>query len=310
MSSIRALGVRWVRKLTFNFTRSQLVHRTFGFWQRLGVHVVETHYYQPIPDTRSLPRSLWEKDQDPPGIDLREEHQVNTLSGFTSRWGEEFHQLAAKDGEWIFSIDNGMFGPVDAEIYYSFIRENKPTNIVEVGAGHSTLLASAAIERNLSEDPADTCTLTAIEPEPIQQLTSIQVTLVRKKVEEIDPEFFQTLSENDILFIDSSHVSRIGGDVNHLLLEIVPRINLGVLVHFHDIFLPNEYPSDWVHRQHWFFTEQYLVQAFLAFNNSFELLWSSSLMASRHMDELRASIPSLAEVPKAQPGSLWIRRVA
>ena len=121
---------------------------------------------------------------------------------------------------------------------------------------------------------------------------------------------FEALGENDILFIDSTHALRIGGDVQHEYLEILPRLRPGVLVHAHDVFLPAEYPREWIHESRFFWTEQYLLQAFLAFNERFAVLWGSHFMYMRHEQALaRAFRPPGTTLPMTG-GSFWMRRIA
>jgi len=118
---------------------------------------------------------------------------------------------------------------------------------------------------------------------------------------------FKQLEANDVLFIDSSHVVKIGSDVNYLFLEVLPRLRPGVIVHIHDIFLPNEYPRAWVLEQCRFWTEQYLLQAFLSFNSDFEIVFANSYMGRRHADMMKATFPNS---PWWGGGSFWMRRRA
>ena len=115
--------------------------------------------------------------------------------------------------------------------------------------------------------------------------------LIEKKVQDIDLEFFSQLESSDLLFIDSSLAVKIGGDVNYLFLEVLPRLKPGVIVHVHDIFLPFEYRRDWVMDEFRFWTEQYLLQAFLTFNSEFEVLMSNSYLSHYHERELKARFP-------------------
>ena len=120
-------------------------------------------------------------------------------------------------------------------------------------------------------------------------------------------ETFTSLRENDILFIDSSHVCKIGSDVQFEFLEILPRLAPGVVVHVHDIFLPFEYPKTWVKDWHRFWNEQYLLQAFLCGNREFEVLWAGAWMQHRHPDLVEKSFPSFS-ANRNQMASFWIRR--
>ena len=191
------------------------------------------------------------------------------------------------------------------------IRYFKPKRIVEIGSGDSTLLSAQAILKNEQESriKAD---LIAIEPYPSEALRRGfpgLTKLIPSKVEKVDLGEFAKLQENDILFIDSSHVLKIGSDVQYEYLEILPRLNKGVIVHIHDIFLPMEYPKEWVLKKFLFFNEQYLVQAFMTFNNAYEVLWAASYMHLKHSDKLQEAFSSYSH-ETVWPGSFWIRRKA
>jgi hypothetical protein len=131
--------------------------------------------------------------------------------------------------------------------------------------------------------------------------------VIRERVEDVNLEIFDELKQNDILFIDSSHVLRTGGDVFTEYLHIIPKLNPGVLVHIHDIFLPYEYPRKWIVNKRQFWTEQYLLQAFLAFNSEFEVLLSINYLAKQYPNELSSACPFFGRL-KGGHGSFWIRR--
>jgi len=118
---------------------------------------------------------------------------------------------------------------------------------------------------------------------------------------------FGKLKENDILFIDSSHVLKIGSDVQYEYLDILPRLSKGVIVHVHDIFLPAEYPKEWVLKDYIFWTEQYLLQAFLAFNDSFEVLWAGHYMHLKYPNKLEDAFSYKRD--ERLPGSFWMRKI-
>jgi hypothetical protein len=132
--------------------------------------------------------------------------------------------------------------------------------------------------------------------------------IVREPLQDVDLAVFERLERNDILFIDSTHVLKTGSDVQLEYLEILPRLASGVIVHIHDIFLPAEYPKAWLTDEHIFWNEQYLLQAFLAFNKGFEVLWAGSFMHLNHSDKLRDSFPGYAP-ERSWPGSFWLRRI-
>lgn len=134
------------------------------------------------------------------------------------------------------------------------------------------------------------------------------VRLIRAEVQSVPLSEFEALGENDILFIESSHVLRIGSDVQYEFLEILPRLRPGVLVHVHDVFLPVEYLRRWVMEERRFWNEQYLLQAFLAFNSAFQVVWGGAYMSLRNPDALRSAFPR-HDLRNTSPGSFWIRRV-
>jgi predicted O-methyltransferase YrrM len=190
------------------------------------------------------------------------------------------------------------------------IRYFKPRRIYEIGSGYSTYLSAQAVRKNVEQDRSYQCELVAIEPYPNEILRGGFLGLCRliaKQVQDVTLSEFEKLEENDILFIDSSHVLKIASDVQYEYLDILPRLNKGVIVHFHDIFLPKEYPKEWVLQLRIFWTEQYLLQAFLAFNESFEILWAGSYMHFKQAAKLESAFNSY-DRNKTLPGSFWMRR--
>ena len=246
------------------------------------------------------------------GIDLNEQRQLEILSHFKTSFCEEYSQFPIQktDVPYKYYIRNGFFEAVDGEILYCMIRHFKPKCIIEIGGGYSTYLSAQAILRNKEKDNHE-CDLIAIEPYPnmvlIKGFPGLSQ-LLSKRVQDVPVSDFEQLNENDILFIDSSHMLKIGSDVQYVFLEILPRLKKGVCVCFHDIFLPAEYPKEWVLKRHYFWNEQYLLQAFLAFNKSFEVLWASSYMHLNHPKMLADAFASYNSTEQHWPGCLWIRR--
>ena len=184
------------------------------------------------------------------------------------------------------------------------VRHFQPRRIIEVGSGFSSLVLGQAAAKNKSS------VLICIDPFPhefIRKSNSIPAlrSLIETKVQDVDLEFFSQLESGDILFIDSSHTVKIGGDVNYLFLEVLPRLKAGVIVHVHDIFFPFEYRRDWVLEEFRFWTEQYLLQAFLIFNPEFEVLMANSYLNHYHPPDLKAAFPNLH---RWIGGSFWMRR--
>src|SRR6266516_3767386 len=276
----------------------------FRLWERHCFHVTPVHFYQPIPETRSLPETLWNRPSELVGIDMNDAMQLDLLRNHFPKFRHEYdHFLSEPTGEpGRFHFNNGLFDGTDALIAYCMIRHFQPRLIIEVGSGFSSLVAAEAIAKNKNSG------LIRIEPFPLdflrQGFPGLH-SLIEKKVEDLDLEFFSQLDSGDILFIDSSHTVKIGGDVNYLFLEVLPRLKPGVIVHVHDIFLPFDYRRDWVMDELRFWTEQYLLQAFLSFNSVFDVLMSNGYLAHRFVEDLKATF---VNSPWWDGGSFWIRR--
>lgn len=286
--------------------------KTFSLCQRMGFHVTPNSVYYPVPDTSKLKEDLWSKRSELAGIDLNEQKQLELLSLFVSKFKNEYELFPRNrtDIPYEYYVDNLAFESVDGEILYCMIRQFKPRRIYEIGSGNSTYLSAKAVQKNAEEDRDYQCELVAIEPYPNKILKAGfpgLSNLISKEVQDVPLSEFEKLSENDILFIDSSHVLRIGNDVQHEYLAILPRLNKGVIVHARDIFLPAEYPKQYVLEHRRFWTEQYLLQAFLTFNDSYEVLWAGSYMHFNYPDRLEPAFSSYNREAR-RPGSFWMRR--
>ncbi len=184
------------------------------------------------------------------------------------------------------------------------MRQRKPQRVIEIGRGNTTLILAAALRKNAIEGyPGE---LTSIEPYPAAYLKSGVpglTQLVEKPVQQVPLELFRSLGENDILFIDSSHVVSMDSDVLYEFLRILPELAPGVLVHIHDVFTPLDYPEKFVMQNLCFWGEQYLLEAFLSFNTAFQVMWSASAMQQFHSAILRQAFPSwegsFARMPEA-----------
>jgi len=298
----------------FYWRPGDLRQSVFQLAESLGVHVLPVHFYSPVPSSGELPKDLWSRASELPGLDMRESQQLALLATLSQSCREEFarfpEQPVPNAPPHRYYSGNGAFGGIDAAFLYSLIRYFKPRRICEIGSGFSTFLAAEAVLRNQLENAEHFCELTAIEPYPNETLRKGFPGLTRlipSRVQTVPLREFATLGENDILFIDSSHVLKIGSDVQYEFLEILPRLNKGVLIHVHDIFLPFEYPRDWILEMNRYWTEQYLLQAFLAYNSAFEVLLASAYLNHHHPDVLAASFPA-PETSKGF-GSFWMRKI-
>ena len=272
------------------------------------------HYYSPLPDTRELaqePRrsQIWpETPRETPGIDWRDAEQVALCRDVFGRQPRlELAEAPTSDPAEYF-ISNDQFSPLDAWLLEAFLRHLRPRRMIEIGSGYSTLV-SARVNRELLDGSMH---LTCIEPYPRSFLADGVPGVSELRVEQVQDtplEIFGALGENDVLFIDTSHVAKTGSDVTWLYQEVVPRLSLGVVVHIHDVFAPGEYPQSWV-LDGWGWNELYVVRAFLAFNSAFRIELGAQYMLQRHAELVREAFPGLAVERLAKPGggSLWIRR--
>lgn len=285
--------------------------RHFEIWENKGYHVTPAHFYFPVPDLSEIKENVWNRRSGLKGINLNEKRQLELLHIFKNNYGGEYSKLPEEktDIPYEYNLRNGSFESVDGEILYCMIRHFKPNQIFEIGSGNSTYLMAQTLIDNRRERGKGS-TLDVIDPYPngilrkgIPGLTK----LIEEKVQNLPASMFEGLQENDILFIDSTHVLKIGSDVQYEYLEILPRLNKGVIVHFHDIFLPAEYPANWAKVNRWFWNEQYILQAFLHFNDSYEVLWAGHFMHLNYPDELKNAFSSY-NPNSTLPGSFWIRR--
>jgi len=315
------------QKLHESETACALARKAFRLLQRFGISVSPNHYYWPVPDFRELESREWPTEAEPAAVDLAFSRQLQFLQTVVRRYTAEWASNTSPFFSVGYSYNNGFFETVDAEIAYCLVRHYKPKRIVEVGGGYSSRVLAAALDTNLNLDGVRG-ELVTIDPYPDRfpkQALSDRVHLITQTVQHIDLGVFLGLQSGDFLFLDSSHVVGIGSDVVREYLEIVPRIAGGVLIHAHDIFIPCEYPRDAVLHNLAFWSEQYLLQAFLMFNPAFEVLWGSSYMQSRAGASLEEVFPhwlhSYGKMPRAKrrflptrdgdrvwPSSFWMRK--
>ena len=284
----------------------------FGYAERRGIHILPVHYYSPVPACDQLPDRLWQEPHDPPGVDLRIEEALNLVARFAKAYQSEYDQFPYdKPAEpQRFHLSTPAYSCGDAEVLYSMIRDLKPRRIIEVGSGYTTLLISETIGRMVRDEPGYVCEFTAIEPYPPDYLNPLPAgvnRLLPVSAQTVSLDEFLALKPGDILFIDSSHVVAIGSDVVYLFLEVLPRLAPGVIVHAHDIFIPFNYPQSWVCQSRFLWNEQYLLQAFLVYNQVFEVLLPTYAVFRRHTEEFKRHIPSCARHER-QPSSFWMRR--
>jgi predicted O-methyltransferase YrrM len=300
--------------------------RLFRTFQSGGISVVPNHFYWPIPDIRTLEKREWPTRNC--AFDVNLENQAEFAQRVVTSYARELGFQPENSNPAIYHLNNGLFESVDAEVAYCMVRDRKPRRIVEVGGGFSTRVMAAAVRTNAVEGTA--CKLTTIEPNPDGTLRhgfEGLSELISTKVQNVPIETFTSLEPGDILFIDSSHVVTVGGDVVYEFFEIFPRLQPGVIIHLHDIFYPSDYPRDAVLNFLWFWSEQYLLEALLTSNSGFEVLWASSAMQLLRPNVLEENFPNwddsyqrmpprirkfipTADGKRVWPSSFWMQKVS
>ena len=294
-------------------TKDFVSRNLFLFFQRLGVHVMPVHYYSPIPDTSELRRSLekWYRPSSLPGIDLNVEGQHRLLEQLR-RFKVEYDNLPPFSEISARGYGEG-YGEIESQILHAMVRHFKPRRVIEVGSGVSTFYFVNALAANRDAhgiNPRMTC----IEPHPKQalyQFEQFNVNIIPTNVQDIPSTLFEELDDGDILFIDSTHVVRINGDVNFLFLEVVPTLRPGVLIHVHDVPFPYPTldPTVWIFQRRMFWTEPALVQAFLAYNRAFEILLCGSYLHYTTPSVLNSTFDGY-DTARHFPSCLWVQRLA
>ena len=300
LTVLAAIWLKYVRKI--GVKKMPLSRKIFN---KVGVFPIREHYYEPLFNFIDIKRSLRE-DRNLPGLNLNVSEQLDLIGKFNYNF-ELLKFSTHQQTKLEFYYNNPSFASGDAEYLYNIIRHFKPRRMIEIGSGFSTLMAINAICMNKIESHNYTCEQICIEPYEMNWLEDVDVKLERKLVENVDKSLFFSLSKNDILFIDSSHIIRPQGDVLFEYLEILPILNSGVIVHIHDIFTPKDYLNELVLDEMRFWNEQYLLEAFLSNNSEFRIIGALNYLTHHHPQELSKCCPILKQqIAEREPGSFWI----
>jgi hypothetical protein len=276
---------------------------------------VPVYHYSPIPDIEELEkRKVWERISPLNGVNFQKDEQVRFLTQLGEQFGNECKWPGKPEIPGQFYLNNHTFSYGCASCLYSMIRLLKPEKIMEIGSGNSTFVIQEALSKNAIEKGIKG-DHTVVDPFPnpgVVKTCDNKYQIIDKPVEILDISLFSKLQRNDILFIDSSHIAKTGSDVNFLILDVLPILNPGVVVHFHDIGLPYEYPKTYYTNPHFrvFFNESYMLQAFLSCNNQFEILLAMNYLMVEHSALFRELFPHHSvEDPPVISGGFWIRKV-
>ena len=266
------------------------------------------HYYSPIPDRDDVreyvelrkPLSL-----ELPDVKLNKERQFELLNDYLSFY-DELPFPEKQNKEYRYYYDNNWYSYSDAIFLYSFLRKNEPKRIIEIGSGFSSAVMLDTVDGFFSHHPD----ITFIDPYP-ERLNSLlrnddekNVKIINKKVQEVPVELFLSLKAGDLLFIDSSHVLKCGSDLQLLMFKILPLLPSGVFVHFHDVFYPFDYPTEWL-KEGKYWNENYFLRAFLSYNYDWSVSFFNTYVALAFNDFIKDKMPLCI---KNSGGSLYIQR--
>jgi len=267
------------------------------------------HFYSPLPEYDSIERSYNAKmSPEILGIDLNETEQIMNLklfSKFYSKlpWGDGYRKSNTR---YYFSGDD-WYSYGDAIILFSVINTYEPKRFIEIGSGYSSLVALDTCELFLENKTE----ISFIEPYPdrllglLSPIDDPSKLLLRECVQDVGLELFEELDKKDILFVDSSHVVKFSSDVLFIISEVLPRLQPGVIIHFHDVFWPFEYPLEWLHSgRAW--NEAYFLRAFLMNNNKYKIIYFNDFMVRRHHTLLKRCMPLAIKNPGC---GIWIQKV-
>lgn len=276
--------------------------------RRFGFHPLRLHYYQPVPRYEEVPPEHFGRPLEHPGVEI-DLDRARALLQRLAPFGAECRWPDAPGAPGAYYGGNENFGFSSAALLHAMIRSHRTQRVIEVGGGYSSLIALAALQANGGD-----WRFSSIEPYPTPWLREAlarqggRAALLERPAQRVDPALFDELAENDLLFIDSSHVSQLESDVNFLLLRVLPRLRPGVLVHVHDIYLPYEYPAaHFFGDNKMFWNEQYLLQALLAGNPGFEVLLPAFLVQSALGEEFGRAFPAYNPQRHRRSSSFWMR---
>jgi hypothetical protein len=264
------------------------------------------HFYNPIPNIDEVIQFEYEVERkdEYAGINLCDEEQWKFIDACKKLYSE-IPFPHNKTDLYLYHFQNPNYSYADGIFYYFILRNFSPKKIIEIGSGYSTCLAidvnKIYFQNNIE--------IYAVEPYPdlvIQLTGSDAPTLINKKIQEVDLLTFDQLDENDILFIDSSHVLKAGSDLNYIFFKIIPRLKKGVLIHFHDIFDKFKYPLNWITEYYRGWNEVYALKLFLMYNEHFKVIAFNNYLIKNNEKWFKEHMPLCLENPG---GSIWLRKI-
>jgi predicted O-methyltransferase YrrM len=292
------------------------------------IFVAPGHFYSPIPSIEEIKKREGKifnySKKEIPAVQLKEKEQLQLLDE-VKKFYPEIPFTPEKNPANRFYYNNSMFSYSDVIFLYSIMRQFCPNKIIEIGSGFSSAAMLDISEKFFSGKIH--CSFIEPFPDRLNTLlkekdhTNKNIEIVKDFAENVNLSYFKGLEKNDILFIDSSHVAKIGSDVCYFLFEVLPVLKQGVIIHFHDIFNNFEYPKEWIYEgRAW--NEAYMLRAFLQYNDSFEIILFNSFLEDTHEEWFKKNMPlclTLHEKRKNKNGdayflpnrgqSIWLRKL-
>lgn len=298
----------WLERIG-SISEAWIKPEVYRLFQQHGFHLVRNHYYGILPDTSQFNEAWWTNVPYQLAFDSIPKADIETVFSKILGWADDLQALP-RESESGFYWNNGMFPPLDAIVLYGMLREYRPARLIEVGSGFSTEIALLAARHSQTKifciEPYPTSRLLAREPE-LAKLTKLPV-------QEVPLDTFSALQAGDFLFIDTTHSVKLGSDVNHLIFNVLPRLQPGVFIHIHDIFLPYEYPRRWYDDISIFWNEQYLILAYLLENPHIEIVLPNYWLSIQYQGELKKRFETFDiwdltnNLGGASGASLWLRK--
>lgn len=274
--------------------------------QRLGYHFQANDYYSPLNDLDWLEENpdIWREPHRTPNIDWNDEGQ-RAMVEEVARYVEELKDVPVEPpaNPIGFGWHNDFWNNADALVQYGLLRSRKPKRVVEIGSGWSSMLMQRALAMNQEH-----CEVSLVDPYPNEAIMAVlpdNWRVHRSMLQRAPSKLFESLESGDFCFYDGSHCSNTGSDVNWFFFDVLPKLASGVLIHLHDIFLPEPYPDDWIFDRGQSWNEQFLLQAFLMHNNDYEILLGNRYISKHHPDLLKEKYKGIQPIWGV---SFWMRK--
>ena len=295
---VGAIPQNYVRKLLETLETRQDILEAAGF------HVYPRTYFSPLLLKEEVDLTVLDRPRNLPGVRVDEQGALALIREMSSYRAELDAIPYEPDGHSPFWFGNGWFNDFDAASLYALLRHLKPKHYLELGCGYSSLMSSRALSANMAEGFA--CDAVYADPQPRLKVAKLLACgrLIRHRVQDVPFELFTRLEAGDVLFVDTSHVVKLQSDVVHALVTILPSLQPGVWIHFHDVFTPYDYPREWLTQSRFSNNEQYAIEAMLSGGRRYEVMLPLYLLWKEQMQVLTTLLPRGHQ--RAQ--SFWIRR--